>query len=378
MRLQLTQSEASATEERDALAFETETNILATTAALTDIYTVVPTKDAVFDHSTNRSEAQEFELFASRDQQEHALYMGHDAAEALEEADMVFIVGATTPWYPPSRFPRKGVKIIVMDENPLHDKLPYWGYQNNLSLSTNIGQGLASLVGLIREKVSNSKGGTTHFQKRFTHWQVKHDQMLDQWNAEAMAEQRNKPISSKWFFQLASKVLPGNAMLLDETIRHSSCIRQYLAKPNHYIKAAHGGLGVGLGEAAGVKLALTDRPVIYIVGDGSFHYNPVLAGLGFCQEYQVPMLIIVLNNGGYLAMKLGYDALYPKGWAATHDAYLGIDIAPDPDYVKVAEGFDAYGERLEEPGDIEAVLRRAMDQIEKGRTALLEVIIDIP
>ena len=74
----------------------------------------------------------------------HPLYMGHDAVEALEEADMVFIVGATPPWYPPSRFPRKGVKIIVLDDNPMHDRLPYWGYQNNLSLATDIGRGLAS------------------------------------------------------------------------------------------------------------------------------------------------------------------------------------------------------------------------------------------
>jgi len=309
---------------------------------------------------------------------DHPLYMGNDAIEALQEADMVFIVGATTPWYPPSRFPRKGVKIIVLDENPLHERLPYWGYQNHLSLATNIGQGLASLVGLIRKKARNQEQKTTRFQERFAHWQIKHDQMLEQWKAEAVAEKNNKPISSKWFFQSASKVLPGNAMILDETIRHSSHIRQYLAEPNRYVKAGYGGLGVGLGEAAGVKLALMDQPVILFVGDGSFHYNPVLAGLGFCQEYQVSMFIIVLNNGGYMAMKFEHDLRYPKGWAASHEAYLGVGIAPDPDYIKVAEGFDAYGERLEEPGDIEGALKRALRQIEKGRTALLEVKIDSP
>ena len=308
----------------------------------------------------------------------HPLYMGNNAIEALQEADMVFIVGATTPWYPPSRFPHKDMKIIVLDDTPLHERIPFWGYQNHLSLGTDIGQGLASLVDIIRRKARNQKRKGSLSKKRLNHWQVKHNQMLEQWKAEAVDEKNKKPISSKWFFQSASKVLPANAMILDETIRHSSLIHQYLAEPNHYIKAGYGGLGVGLGEAAGVRLALFDRPVIYVVGDGSFHYNPVLAGLGFCQEYQFPLFIILLNNGGYMAMKFEYDVRYPKGWAASHDAYLGVGIDPAPDYIKLAAGFDAYGERLEEPGDIDGALERALEHIENGRTALLEVRIDSP
>jgi acetolactate synthase-1/2/3 large subunit len=309
---------------------------------------------------------------------DHPLYMGNESIEALETADTVFIVGATTPWYPPSRFPKKDMKIIVLDETPLHERLPYWGYRNHLSLATPIGQGLASLVDIIRKQTLKKKRKGPHSQKRLNHWQAKHDRMVAQWMAEAVAEKKNKPISPKWFFHRASQLLPGNAMILDETIRHSYCIRRYLAEPHRYIKAGYGGLGVGLGEAAGVKLAYMDRPVIFIVGDGSFHYNPVLAGLGFCQEYQVPMCIIVLNNGGYMAMKYEYDIRYPKGWAASHDAYLGVGIAPDPDYVKVAEGFGAWGERLEKPEDIEGSLKRALGQIENGRTALIEVRIDSP
>jgi acetolactate synthase-1/2/3 large subunit len=308
----------------------------------------------------------------------HSLYMGNNATEALHEADTVFIVGATTPWYPPSRFPQKDMKIIILDETPLHERIPFWGYQNHRSFATDIGQGLTSLVDIIRKKAPNPKRRDSPSQKRFNHWQFEHDQMLEQWKAEAEAEKKDRPISSKWFFQSAGKVLPANAMILDETIRHSSLIRQYLAEPNHYIKAGYGGLGVGLGEAAGVKLALGDRPVIYIVGDGSFHYNPVLAGLGFCQEYQLPIFIIVLNNDGCMAMKFEYDIRYPKGWAATHDAYLGVGINPAPDYITMAAGFDAYGERLEEPADIEGALKRACEQIKKGRTSLLDVKIDSP
>lgn len=136
-----------------------------------------------------------------------------------------------------------------------------------------------------------------------------------------------------------------------------------------------GGLGLGLGEAIGTKLGYQDRPVILLVGDGSFNYNPVLAGLGLCQEYHLPILTVVLNNGGYAAMRSGYQKHYPEGWAVTHNKYFGVDIAPGPDYTKVAEAFDAYSERLEEPDNIEPAINRALQQIGKGRAALLDVIL---
>ena len=113
-------------------------------------------------------------------------------------------------------------------------------------------------------------------------------------------------------------------------------------------------------------------------GDGAFNYNPVLAGLGICQEYRLPVLVIVLNNGGYMAMKGEQHHFYPEGWAATHKTYLGVDIAPEPDYAKMAEAFGGYGEILAEPGEIGPALNRALQQVVQGRVALLDVILDTP
>ena len=75
-------------------------------------------------------------------------------------------------------------------------------------------------------------------------------------------------------------------------------------------------------------------------------------------------------------MKHSHNATYPTGWAASHNAYLGTGIAPQPDYAAIAKAFDAYGEKLEDPGDIESALNRALQQISQGRAALLDVIMD--
>ncbi|MFC2032199.1 thiamine pyrophosphate-dependent enzyme [Chloroflexota bacterium] len=307
---------------------------------------------------------------------DHPLHMGYDASEALHEADTVFVVGGTTPWYPPSTSPPNEARVIYLDEDHLKEQLPYWGYRIDLSLSGDIGQWLTSLVATIRTYIPEPDRSGSHYQERFTQWQTKHEQMVAQWKTEALAGQRNKPISPKWFLSIVNKVLPSNSIVVAETITHTPLVNRYLTKPDACFRAAGGGLGLGLGMTAGVKLACENRPVIFLVGDGSFNYNPVLAGLGLCQEYHLPVVIIVLNNGGYMAMRGNYQQCYPNGWAVSHNAYLGVDIAPEPDYTKVAEAFDAHGERLAEPDDIEPALNRALQQIAMGKVALLDVILD--
>jgi acetolactate synthase-1/2/3 large subunit len=116
--------------------------------------------------------------------------------------------------------------------------------------------------------------------------------------------------------------------------------------------------------------------VVFIVGDGTFNYNPVPGGLGVLQEHNLSVLIIILNNAGYIAMSQGYHRHFPEGWAAGHKKYLGVEIEPLPDYVKLAEAFGAYGEKIEAPEDLEPALKRAFKELAQGRSVLLDVIME--
>ncbi|MFH1646218.1 MAG: thiamine pyrophosphate-dependent enzyme [Chloroflexota bacterium] len=316
--------------------------------------------------------------FSSNFPRNHPLNLGLSTAEALEEMDAVFIVSGTVPWYPASAGPASDARVIVLDEAPRHENLPYWGYRVDLSLAADVEEGLAALADIVKGEMSKQKGPPTLYQKRAELWRGRHEGMVKLWEDEALAGKGDKPIAAPWFLHTARQVFPDGAIILDETIVHARTVHRYLAEPGHYIKSAYGGLGVGIGETLGVKLANADRPVILIIGDGSFNYNPALAGLGFCQEYRMPIFIIILNNGGYMAMKYGYHRLHPGSTSSprsTRRNYLGVDITPPPDYTKIAGAFGVYGEKLEEPGDIEAALKRGLAQIAKGRAALLDAVV---
>jgi acetolactate synthase-1/2/3 large subunit len=314
--------------------------------------------------------------YTSNFPKDNPLYMGYDTSEALKQADTVLAVGGLTPWYPPSAGPRNDAGIIMIDEAPFHERLPYWGYRANLTISTDIGKALGALVNIIRSETAGQKQLVSLNRQRRQVWKEKHDAMLAGWEEEALAGQDHRPINPRWFLHVAGKTLPDNAIVLDETLTHTRSVHQYLARPGCYIKSAYGSLGVGMGEAAGVKLGHPDRPVVLLVGDGSFNYNPVLAALGLYQEYRLPVFIIIMNNSGYMVMKFAHRMHFPKGAAASQGRFLGVDITPAPDYVKVAEAFGACGEKLEDPGGIEAALNRGLKHTARGEVALLDVILE--
>ena len=74
-------------------------------------------------------------------------------------------------------------------------------------------------------------------------------------------------------------------------------------------------------------------------------------------------------------MRLGYHRLYLEGSAVRQNTFLGTNITPAPDYMKIAEAFGAYGEKLTFPSEIEPALKRALKRLEAGKTTLMDVIL---
>jgi len=121
-------------------------------------------------------------------------------------------------------------------------------------------------------------------------------------------------------------------------------------------------LGSGLGLAMGGKLAAPDKLVVWVVGDTGFG----MTGMDFetAVRARIPILTIVLNNG----VMGGYEKHLPLSTARYGLRSLSGD------YSKMADALGGYTERVEKPHELILALRRAIDEVEAGRAALLEVL----
>lgn len=303
---------------------------------------------------------------------DHELHGGFDPGEFMADADVVCLVGATQPWHPASAPAAPGAKVAALDEEPLHMELPYWGFQLDLSI---VGELEASLAALLERL---GRDGVRGDEERRARLREKGAARRAAWVRQARSLESREPIDTNWVMYQLNRVIPDDAYLVEETITHRMAVHQYLdrVRPGNFFSGCIGGLGTGLGTALGVKAAHPDKPVVLVIGDGSFNYNPGIAGFGFAQEFRMPILIVLMDNHGYKSMKRGVPAYYPEGWAVRTNQFVGTSIAPAPDYAAIARAFDGFGERVQRPDTVGPALERGLQAAREGRLALVDVWLE--
>jgi acetolactate synthase I/II/III large subunit len=287
----------------------------------------------------------------------HRLYAGVIADEVhplLKESDFIFLVESVLPWHPPSALGSQ--KVAVLAEDPLRLNLPYWGFRTDLVLQGDATAALKELAQRLPKRSQQAK-----FEK-----------------PRREVPQPSGALNSAWVAHELNAALPENAIVVDETITHRPDLLRLLDRlqPGSYFEASYGGLGGGLGIALGVKHANPARPVVITIGDGAFHYNPVVASFGAAQELGVPILVVLFNNAGYLSQKMDVSMYYPKGEAAKAGRVVGTKITPPPDYAALARAFGGTGERITKPSEVRPALERGLAAIAEGKLALVDVVLE--
>jgi acetolactate synthase-1/2/3 large subunit len=146
-------------------------------------------------------------------------------------------------------------------------------------------------------------------------------------------------------------------------------------EPGTYFSPGGSSLGWPQNAAIGIKLAQPDRPVVAITGDGGFVFGNPLAALMTARNANAPALTVVFNNGGYNASKAPVADLYPGGAIVRANDGVVTAINPSPDYARIAQACGAFGARVDDPAELEPTLRRALDEVEHGRSAVVDAVL---
>ncbi len=302
---------------------------------------------------------------------DHPLHMGFDLKPFMNQSDLFLLIGSKAPWYPPRSGPANG-NVVVIDENPIKTQMVYQTLYADAYLE---GDKSATLKLLVEILQSSEAININKVKDRRTHWEAEHEKLHESYRSAAEAARDRTPIDPDWLCTAVSEVIPTDATYIDETISHIAAIRRHVGRgqPQSYFRAI-GGLGSGLGQALGAKLAMPQKPVVALIGDGSFLYNPIIPSLGVSKDYQLPILIIVFNNGTYASMKGSHLKFYPQGVAETSGLFHGISI-DGPNYAQLVEPFHGYGERVEDPRKLKSALQNALEAVNSGKVALLDVVL---
>lgn len=193
---------------------------------------------------------------------------------------------------------------------------------------------------------------------------------ITQWRAvkSVSYEQTDGKIKPQRVIEEMYKATNGDAYVCSDVGQHQMFAAQYypFAKPRQWINSGGlGTMGFGLPAAMGVKLAFPDSHVICITGDGSIQMN--IQELSTCLQYNLPVVIISLNNRSLGMVRQWQDMVYGGRHSSSYMESL-------PDFVKLAESYGHVGIQVNALDELEEKIKQAFAI--KNRLVFVDVLVD--
>ncbi len=309
----------------------------------------------------------------------HPLYGGFSPDPYLQDADAILLIDIDIPYVPSIARPGPEAKIIHIDIDPVKQKIPMWEFPVDEIIQADSSKAIPVLSEMIRQGLKPEQ--KVHIQARFQKFQKEHQQQQDEWRKLATENSEKKPVSAEWLCYCINEAIDENTIVMEEAVTNRGSVMRQLqrTKPGTFFASEAVSLGWSLGAALGAKLASPEATVVTMVGDGGFNFSSPTSALWAASVYHAPFLCVIFNNKQYhVPRKVIRDYYGPEGFSQKTDSWVGIDIAPPPDYALISQACHAYGQMVEDPSDLPSALRTALDQVRSGKPAVLDVRIASP
>lgn len=298
-----------------------------------------------------------------------------DAAQvrkALEGADLVLLLGGPffeDIWFAEGGHFPKGASIVQIEETA--ERLAF-NHRLDAGLVGGLAASLAALTDAVRAgasaefKAAAQRRNGALAELRAREKEAYRARLEKSWNRE--------PPSMPRVTAELRRGLPDNVVIVDESITASLDLARAFDFRGFgdYFGGRGGGIGQGLAGAIGVKVAMPDRPVVAVSGDGSAMYS--IQALWTAAHHRLAIVFVVLANRQYRILKHNVDVWRQNFQAGTQHPYQQMDLTgPELDFVHLAAGMGVDAVRVEKADAIAPALATA---VAANRPYLVEIAIE--
>lgn len=301
---------------------------------------------------------------------DHPMAAEANPAKLIERADAILVLDALAPWSPELHRPRPDCTIIQMAQDPLSSRTPVRNFRSDISIACDVSDGILALKAAMDGH--RPQNGSRLARRRET---VAAENAEARGKTLAAAEAGRDGIMTKeWVSLCLSQALEGqDATVLSEL----GCPMAPMTLGHHrawYQEPHAGGLGWSFPAALGMQLADRERLIVATMGDGSYMFANPVACHQIAEALELPILVVVVNNAEWGAVRQSVLGVYPDGYAARSNTMPLTQLSPLPDFTRVAEASRAWARRVENGAALPGMLAEALDHIRTKRTlALLDV-----
>ena len=309
--------------------------------------------------------------------QDSPCFAGIDPLPLLEGADLGLLLDCDVPFVPQSAKGANAMKWIQIDVDPLKSDFPMWGFPTDLRVQGDCAIILQQVLDAVEARADD--GYRRRVAMRIAGWDGAREAAARRRTAASANKGTSGALNPAFVFATLNGKLSQGDVVLNEAIRNGPTLQEHIRRtqPQSYVGLAGGGLGFSGGMALGLKLAQPGRRVVQVIGDGGFHFSSPDSVYAVAQQYQLPIFTVVLDNGGWQAVKSATQRVYPKGVAAETDQFRSRLTSGRQgerrDFSEVAKAFGAHGECVTEPDELAAAIDRCLAALDDGKAAVLHV-----
>ena len=178
------------------------------------------------------------------------------------------------------------------------------------------------------------------------------------WQAEyplRYEDSNDSEIKPQFMVEAMYEASDGDAIITSDVGQHQMWAAQYyhFPEPRRWLNSGGlGTMGFGLPAAIGAKVAMPEKNVICLSGDGSLIMT--------CQEmataaiHEIPVKLFLMNNGHY-GMVRQWQELFWDG------RYSSVDTGSSPDWAKLAEAFGWIGRKVTDKKELRGAMKEALE-----------------
>lgn len=302
---------------------------------------------------------------------DHPMHMGYEPGAYLPDADAILVLDCDVPWIPSLHKLNPDAKVIHLGADPLYENYPVRGFPCDLGIRGSSGSSLPMLEEAMASREKAAQGRIDARRSKIAG--IKGDQAAaNQARIDKIAS-GTAAMDNAWVAHCLNQLKQDDDILISES--QLALGNLSLRDPGSFFGTSpSGGLGWGLGASLGVKLGQKDKRVFCVVGDGSYMFgNPTPAHF-VSAAYDLPTLTVIMNNKMWGSVRKATLGLYPDGAASSSNQAPLTYLDPAPEYHKIVQASDGYGEEVSDPGDLQAALERGIKAVEVDkRQAVINV-----
>ncbi len=300
-------------------------------------------------------------------------YAGTDAGPLLDGADLGLLIDVDVPFIPRDYPNASAIKWIQIDIDPLKTGIPVWGFATDRRIEADSAIALRQVLDAVRKRSDDSF--RARVKARIASWAK--DRAARQKRLADAAAKKDGALSVEHVCAVLNAKLTADDIVVNEAVTNAGAVLGQLprTKPGTYFAHGGGGLGGSGGMALGIKLAQPESRVVQIAGDGVFHFSNPDAVYAVAQQFRLPIFTVVLDNGGWRAVKASVLRVYPKGTASEENSFQARlqsgRQGEERHFEQVASAFGAHGESVRDAADLHAAIDRCLAALKEGRSAVL-------